>query len=780
MPLCCALCYPISDSLCCREFQELISARTLTPPGRLPADIAAFTALQVLNLAGQNLSGPIPTDAFRNLTSLQELDLSSNPLSGSMEFLAFLPALQHLYAPVPLNFTSPCVLDPLLKSFKISCMRTQPPICPPLPTHGSDLHATELTGEIPTALGNATALSYLSLAYINLTAAELHASLSALTRLAHLLGCKAPSGLTPARSSPFPAEWTALTSLNTLRAAGNGFSDSLSAAISALTALSELSLSHNALEGPFSASPAAPQLLEVMDISHNALSGGQDVLARMTNISTLLHILPSPPSLPTLFLTLPAPPSLPVLLSAPSALPPPLACPLSPLCSDISNNSFTGPFPSAMLSAPLYKRLDISHNQFSGVVPLAVFTLPSLTALSIAHNQLEGSLPATGLSEYLISLYARTHAMPGLPASRVSTPTAAAFSLFAAAALSLLAFAMRREGQTSVSERDADVAPAIQGNGKAAVKEAEEEDGYLSDDPEECQDPDAVNDIASQAGFAITLLIPAKWIEEVPRTMDTVRGLLLLWEEHLTENAKITMKCHKLTPAWLSKERFGRIQVVFERATDANFMWSRKVEHVTMNKLRLTLGWLHPENQEYLKERSSKLDAIEVLLKNVPAVITPEMVRKSLVTVQLLKRKRTAFLEGSAFHRVVDRVTGSDTDKIKGLVYRHPGDKLLQPQKIQLTSVPSPLRAAASLKLTSATKAIMEDPAMVFTSTNGAREEWLCVQEGCGKAHGVSFAKAAEHAASVMHCTERLKAGSATRQSRGKMNLLAVKREFGM
>ncbi|CAI5475491.1 unnamed protein product [Closterium sp. Yama58-4] len=218
-------------------------------------------------------------------------------------------------------------------------------------------------------------------------------------------------------------------------------------------------------------------------------------------------------------------------------------------------------------------------------------------------------------------------------------------------------------------------APAVQHKGKEVAKENEEEDGYLSDDPDEAQDPEAINDIASQAGFAITLLIPAKWIEEVPRTMDTIRGLLLLWEEHLTENVKATTKCHKLTPAWLSKERFGRVQVVFVHATDANFMWSRKVEHVTVNNLRLTLGWQYPENQEYLKERSLKLDAIEVLLRNVPAVITPEMIRKSLVTVTLLKRKRTAFLEGSAFHRVVDPVTGSDTDKIKGLVYRHPGDK---------------------------------------------------------------------------------------------------------
>ncbi|CAI5531162.1 unnamed protein product [Closterium sp. Naga37s-1] len=318
---------------------------------------------------------------------------------------------------------------------------------------------------------------------------------------------------------------------------------------------------------------------------------------------------------------------------------------------------------------------------------------------------------------------------------------------------------------------------------KGVAKDAEEDGGYLSDDPDECQDPEAISDIATQAGFAITLLVPFKWHEEFPRTIDTVGELLRLWEGHMTGNAKVTTKFHKLTPAWLSKEHFGRLQVVFVNAADANFMWSRKVDHFTASNVRLTLGWQHPENQEYLKERSARPEAIEVLLKSVPAVISPEMVRKSLVTATLLKRKRTAFLEGSAFHRVVDPVTGSDTDKIKGLVFCHPGDKqwwLRVDRQKRLTSVLLPFRAAASLKLTPATKAIMEDPAMVLTSTNGVREEWLCVQEGCEKAHGVTFAQAAEHAASVRHCTERLKAGSATRQSKGKLNLLAVGKAFGM
>ncbi|CAI5998264.1 unnamed protein product [Closterium sp. NIES-64] len=141
--------------------------------------------------------------------------------------------------------------------------------------------------------------------------------------------------------------------------------------------------------------------------------------------------------------------------------------------------------------------------------------------------------------------------------------------------------------------------PDVKGKEKEATKEAKEDEGYLSDDPDECQDPDAISAIAAQAGFAIMLLIPAKWIEEVPHAIDT----------------------------------------------------------------------------EYLKERLTKPGAIEVLLRNVPAVITPEMIRKSLVTATLLKRKRTAFLEGFFFHMVVDPVTWSDTDKVKGLVYRHPGDK---------------------------------------------------------------------------------------------------------
>ncbi|CAI5460946.1 unnamed protein product [Closterium sp. Yama58-4] len=188
-------------------------------------------------------------------------------------------------------------------------------------------------------------------------------------------------------------------------------------------------------------------------------------------------------------------------------------------------------------------------------------------------------------------------------------------------------------------------------NGKKAVVDAEEDAGYLSDDPDECQDPVALNEIASQAGFAITLLILFACHKEVPRTIDTVKNLLDVWKDHLSENAHVTTKCHQLPSTYLSKTHFGRLQVVFQYAADANFVWCRKVDHMTMNDKKLTLGWQHPENAAYLKECAAHPEAIEVLLKGVRAVIFPEMIQKSLVSALLLKRGRTAFLDGSTFHR---------------------------------------------------------------------------------------------------------------------------------
>ncbi|CAI5997127.1 unnamed protein product [Closterium sp. NIES-65] len=262
---------------------------------------------------------------------------------------------------------------------------------------------------------------------------------------------------------------------------------------------------------------------------------------------------------------------------------------------------------------------------------------------------------------------------------------------------------------------------------KAKVQEEDEDCGYMSDDPDECQDPVVLNDIAAQAGVAITLLVPFAWSKKIPRIIGTIHHLLRMWGKHMSENASTTTRCQQLTATFLSKQHFGRVKVVFLQEAYAKFMRSREIEHYTVNEKKLTLGWLHPENQEYLRERAAHPEAIEELLKGVPAVTSPAMINENLVTAVLLKKGRTAFLDGTAFHRVQD-----------------------PPQIPRLTSVPSPIRAAASMKLIPAMKTLLADLAIAFVSTGGVREEWLCAQEECRKTHGTSFEKALEHVQSVL------------------------------
>ncbi|CAI5951508.1 unnamed protein product [Closterium sp. NIES-64] len=196
-------------------------------------------------------------------------------------------------------------------------------------------------------------------------------------------------------------------------------------------------------------------------------------------------------------------------------------------------------------------------------------------------------------------------------------------------------------------------------------EEEEEDDGYLSDDPE----------IAARAGFSITLMVPIKYEEEVPRTIDTVKVLPALWRRSISAHVLTTTRCQVLLPAWLSKKQYGRLQVTFLQASDANYVWCRRIEHKMLDEKKIFLDWQHPENPTYTHKRATNPDSIEVLLKSVLAAITPEMVYEYLVKTVLEKRGRTSFLSGDAFHRVVDPVTGADTDKIRGLVKGHPGDK---------------------------------------------------------------------------------------------------------
>ncbi|CAI5496939.1 unnamed protein product [Closterium sp. Naga37s-1] len=169
--------------------------------------------------------------------------------------------------------------------------------------------------------------------------------------------------------------------------------------------------------------------------------------------------------------------------------------------------------------------------------------------------------------------------------------------------------------------------------------------------------------VASKLKFALTLLVPFRHEFEVPRTADSVAAHLDHWKDELSEAAQTTTTYQKLPPAYLSKTRFGRLQVVFTSEDDVYFVRQRKIEHVTLQRVTLELGWQFPEDSTYILLRALHPHAIEVVLKGVPAEVTSDVISSLLVEVKLMKRGKTAYKEGFGFHRVQDPVTGLDTDK---------------------------------------------------------------------------------------------------------------------
>ncbi|CAI5479577.1 unnamed protein product [Closterium sp. Yama58-4] len=90
------------------------------------------------------------------------------------------------------------------------------------------------------------------------------------------------------------------------------------------------------------------------------------------------------------------------------------------------------------------------------------------------------------------------------------------------------------------------------------------------------------------------------------------------------------------------------------------------------------------------------------------------------------------------------------------------------------------IKRAASMKASAFILPLLRDPALALISTGTNREEWLCTQEGCGKAHGKSLMSAAAHIATAAHMLHLEEAGAATKQSLEKMSLKAIRKEYGV
>ncbi|CAI5517707.1 unnamed protein product [Closterium sp. Naga37s-1] len=287
--------------------------------------------------------------------------------------------------------------------------------------------------------------------------------------------------------------------------------------------------------------------------------------------------------------------------------------------------------------------------------------------------------------------------------------------------------------------------------------------GFIEDDSDEELKVKVKTEALHRVRCTAILLLPMALALEVASVITTVRTLLRrVWASSLSDGAFESAKFHELLPAYVAKTRYCRLQVSLFREDDIMSIRTKEVDYTHPNGTVFRLYWQHTDDPAFVRERATNPQAVEVIIRDVPATKIPEMLRERMVVYKLRNRRCSAFKDGVCFHCVLHPVTGADTDIIKGLVIPHPGDR-------HPTSLP------ASRLITP----ILLDPTIVLISKGGNREEWICTQVGCGKAKGKSFMTAADHITSANHLIHLEQFGSATRASLEKASLNITKKEYG-
>ncbi|CAI5968748.1 unnamed protein product [Closterium sp. NIES-64] len=366
--------------------------------------VAAFTALQTLQLQYNKLTGPVPA-VIGSLPALQILELGYNQLSGPLpSTLGLLPSLQALYVlphlPLQALYVLSASFQATSRQFPGSSQAATRQLCQAPPHLFSNI-----TGSLPASL--LRAFSCLSSPFNSHSPIPL----SSPPYLCPLLPSLLPI---PYSRIPFsnitgslPASLSRLSALSSLRLTQNLLAGPLPANLSALTALTELKVSVNALSATL---PASWKIL----VSQAA--GGASL---PTPSLVPLSFPPAHPCLPCLgvsepsqrhaasfmgkALVAPAPgPSLAPFSNLPSPLPTPLCLPPCPASSahppptstvKVSVNSLSGSLPASWSKLSALRQLAASSNNITGPFPAFLLSLPSIEEMDIGLNYFNGSVP---------------------------------------------------------------------------------------------------------------------------------------------------------------------------------------------------------------------------------------------------------------------------------------------------------------------------------------------------------------------------------------------------
>ena len=256
---------------------------------------------------------------------------------------------------------------------------------------GLNLYGNNLSGILPTSIGNLTALQSMDLASNQITG-TLPAELGSLVALAslYLYNNQLQGNIPPALGS--------LASLARLELWNNQLDGSIPGELGNLSNLTYLSLRLNQLSGSLPAELGNLNQLEELYLAWNQLTGGIPAwMGNMTSLQTLeLERNPLGGGIPPELGNLTA---LEGLALGFDELTGPIPLELGSLSNlnslGLDYNQLSGEIPVELGNLSSLQGLYLTWNQLSGGIPASLGSLANLTSLNIGNNQLDGNIPAS-------------------------------------------------------------------------------------------------------------------------------------------------------------------------------------------------------------------------------------------------------------------------------------------------------------------------------------------------------------------------------------------------
>ncbi|CAI9109165.1 OLC1v1008934C1 [Oldenlandia corymbosa var. corymbosa] len=386
---------PSSLSDLCSSLVELdLSFNHLS--GDLPKSFSSCSVLELLDLSNNNFSGELPVDTLLSMSNLKHMHFSFNNFVGSLpESLTNLVSLETL--DVSSNNLSgiipPGICQDPRNSLKVLYLQNN-----------------LFTGPIPEGLSNCSKLVSLDLSFNDLTGV-IPSGLGSLSQLKDLI-----AWLNKLHGE-IPQELTRLKNLENLILDFNDLNGTIPASLSNCTSLNWISLSNNQLTGEIPASFGQLENLAILKLGNNSLSGS--IPAELGDCRSLLWL-----DLNSNFLNGTIPPGLTKqagkiaaglltgkeygyikndgtkqchgagnLLEFGGIRPEQLdristryPCNFSRLYRGITEQTFNNN--GSMIF------LDISHNNLEGSIPVELGTLFYLQILNLGYNYLSGPIPS--------------------------------------------------------------------------------------------------------------------------------------------------------------------------------------------------------------------------------------------------------------------------------------------------------------------------------------------------------------------------------------------------